>query len=358
MKIEAIDIIHVEMAKEDPEWGFALTAPTGGEAKSKGFIIELTTDEGVIGLGYTSASAHHGSTYAGVQAALKTYTDLLIGKDPFDMEKIFMEMDRLLWGNNRAKAAIDLALHDLQAKALGIPLYSLLGGLVREEIPIIRILALKEPEQMAANALKLVEQGYAYIKVKLNGDPVKDLSRMREIRKAVGDDIHLTVDANQSYTPKVAIDTLKRMQEFGVALCEQPVRKDDWEGLAAVTRAVDCIVEAHESALSLENIFGLVKCRAVDCINIKITQVGGFRVAKVAAAICKLGNVSVRVGTTGSRLVSAASMHFVAATENISYACELGEFSRLLDDPIDGLEVEDGILRVPSSPGVGVQMRS
>jgi L-alanine-DL-glutamate epimerase-like enolase superfamily enzyme len=354
MKIKNVDIIPVVMPKEDPQWRFAL----GGEAKARGFILKLATEEELIGFGYTGGAAHHGSSHAAVHSALKTYAEYLTGKNPFDTEKIFMELDRVLRGNNEAKAAIDLALHDLQAKAIGVPLYALLGGLVREEVPIIRILALKEPEQMAANSVKLVEQGYGYIKVKLSGNPAKDLNRVSEIRKAVGDQIHLTVDANQSYTPKIAIETLKRMQAYGVELCEQPVRADDWDGLAAVTRAVDCIVEAHESALSLENIFGLVKTRAVDCINLKISQIGGFRVAKVAAAICRLGNVSVRVGATGSRLLAAACMHFVAATENIFYACELGEFSRLLDDPIDGLEVEDGILRVPSSPGVGVQMRS
>ena len=202
-----------------------------------------------------------------------------------------MDLDSVLRGNNDAKGAIDIALHDLQAKALGLPLYALLGGLVRETVPIIRILALKEPEKMAANALKLVKQGYTYLKIKLNGDPIKDLGRVREIRKSVGEDIHLTVDANQTYSPKMAIETLKRMQEYGVELCEQPVDKDDWHGLAAVTRSVDCLIEAHESAMNLENIYGLVKHRAVDFINLKIHQIGGIKAAKVASAICKLGNV-------------------------------------------------------------------
>lgn len=356
MKIKNVELIPFVMPREDPQWLHALSKP-GGETDTRGFIVKITTDEGLEGIGCNTSSGHYGVSYGGLQAALEAYSEILSGKSFFDTERIYTELERVLQGNNEAKAAIDLALHDLQAKALGLPLYSLLGGLVREEIPIIRILALKEADQMAANALKLVEQGYAYLKVKLNGNPTKDLDRVSEIRKAVGDGIHLTVDANQMYAPKLAIDTLKRMQVYGVELCEQPVGADDWEGLAAVTRAVDCIVEAHESALNLENIYGLVKSRAVDCINLKISQIGGFRVARLAAAICKLGNVSVRVGATGSRLLAAASMHFVAATENISYACELGEFTRLLEDPVEGLEVEKGLLKVPSSPGVGVSLR-
>ncbi len=354
MKIVNTEIIPVVMTKEDPQWRFAL----GGGSEDKGMVVKLIADKGVVGVGYNSAPAHHGVSHGGLQAALEAYTPHLIGQDPFNTEKIFGILNSVLRGNNVAKAAIDLALHDLQAKALDLPLYALMGGLFREEIPILRILGLKEPAQMAANAIKLAEKGYSYIKIKLGGEPAKDLERVKKVRKAVGDAIHLTVDANQSYSAKMAIDTLKRMHEYRIELCEQPVRADDWQGLATVTRSVDCLVEAHESALELEKIFCLVKDKVVDSINLKIGQVGGLRNAKMGAAICKLGNVSCRVGATGSRILAAACMHFVASTENISYACELGEFSRLLNDPADGLEVEDGKLRVPTGPGIGVSLRT
>ena len=88
-----------------------------------------------------------------------------------------------------------------------------------------------------------------------------------------------------------------------------------------------------------------------------IQHLGGLQEAKTAAEICRLGNFSLRVQATGSRLLAAACMHFVAATGNISYACELGEFSRLLEDPFEGMDVENGMLRVPSAPGLGVSFR-
>jgi len=350
MKITEMEITPVVMPKEDKEWRFAL----GGESTARGFLVKIFSDEGVIGLGYAGAAAHHGVSTGAVQAALEIYAKLLKDEDPFDTEKIFLRLNRALRGNNEAQSAIDMALHDLQAKKLGLPLYALLGGAVRTEIPVMRILALKEPVPMAENALKLTAQGYSYIKIKFGGEAEKDLARIREIRKAVGDGVHLIVDMNQSYTPKAAIDTLKRAGQYRIDICEQPVREDDLEGLAAVTRAVDCLVEAHESALNLETVFALVKGRIVDSINLKVGQIGGLRRARIAAAICKLGNVSLRTGATGSRLIAATSMHFVAATENIAYACELGEFSRLLDDPVHGLEVEQGMLRVPPGPGIGV----
>ncbi len=353
MKITDMKIIPVVLPKEDREWRFAL----GGEAEAKAFIIKIISDEGLVGLGYAGSAAHHGVTFGGVRAALETYGDTLPGQDPFNMEKIFGLFSRSLPGNNEAQAAIDMALHDMQAKKLQVPLYTLLGGLVRPEIPVMRILALKEPAQMAENALKLTAQGYSYLKVKFGGEAQKDIARIREIRKAVGEGIHLLVDMNQSYTVKGAIQTLRRAEEYGVDICEQPVPADDWDGLAEVKRGVSCLIEAHESALSLETIFALVKGRVVDSINLKVGQIGGLRKARIAAAICKLGNVALRTGTTGSRLSSVASMHFVAATENIFYACELGEFHRMLNDPAYGYEVENGVLKVPSGPGLGVALR-
>jgi len=356
MKITNVEITPVILRKDDMAWRFA----SGGGGESKGCTIRLTTDEGFVGLGYAGAAPHHGVPLGGLQEAMETYGRVVQGLDPFDTAQIMVLLDRTLHGNNAAQSGIEIALHDVQAKKLGIPLYGLLGGLVREEIPVIRVLGLKEPGQMAENALKLVAQGYSYIKIKLGGDKeaAKDLERVREIRKAVGDNLHLTVDANQSYSPKRAIGNLRRMEEWNVELCEQPVRADDWQGLAAVTRAVDMMVEAHESATSLEHIYGLVQGRVVDSINLKVGQVGGLQRAKIAAAICKLGNVSVRVGMTGSRLLAAVSMHFVASTENISYACELGEFTRITNDPATGMEVENGILRVPKSVGIGIHLRA
>ena len=147
------------------------------------------------------------------------------------------------------------------------------------------------------------------------------------------------------------------MLRYGIEICEQPVKKNDWQGLAAVTEAVDCLIEAHESVETLEDIFALVTNQICDGINLSINQLGGLRKAKIAAAICSLGNVKLRIQGMGSRSLAAACMHLIASTENISYACELGEFSRLFNDPVDGLEVENGTLKVPSSSGLGVSLR-
>jgi L-Ala-D/L-Glu epimerase len=355
MHIRRAEIIESVMPKEDRHWRFAL----GGTAASEGFVLRLTADDETEGLGYCASAFHYGVSIGGLRSALEAFIPHLIDRDPFDVEPIMSELDHVLYHNLQAKAAVDVALHDLMARSLGTPVYRLLGGLVRESIPVLRILALKEPDEMAANAQKLVDQGYRYLKIKVGGDERQDVARLRAIRAQVGPDVHFTIDANQSYGPKEAIRTIKRMEEFGLDLVEQPVRADDFEGLATVTRAVDTVVEADESARTVPDIFRLIQMRAVDSISIKLMKLGGFRACKTVAGMCQAADVRCRVGAAvGSRIANAACIHFVASTPNIDYACELGEFARLLDDPAEGLEIERGELRVPHTPGLGVTIKA
>src|SRR5439155_24281272 len=111
-------------------------------------------------------------------------------------------LERSLAGASQAKAGIHCALHDLCARSLGVPLYNLLGGKVRDRVPILRIIPIKSPAEMAANAARVVAQCYRHRKIKVHGDVELDVARVKAIRERVGDDIHLTIDANPSYSPK------------------------------------------------------------------------------------------------------------------------------------------------------------
>lgn len=356
MQIIKTELVEATMPKDDPKWRFAY----GGEATTPGWVLKLDTDAGITGIGYSAAATHHGETLGTMRAVLEQlYLPMLTGQSPFDMERLLFQMDRTAPQNRRALTAVDLGLHDLVGKALGQPVYNLLGGLVRTEIPVNRIVALKTPQEMAGNALKLVEQGYRYLKIKIGADPQIDVQRLKAIRQAVGDEVTITVDVNQGYsTAKVAIEAIKRLEECGILLVEQPVRRDDFDGLAAVTAAVDCLVEADESASSLEDVFKLVQRKAVDCISIKVPKLGGLRNCKKAMAICQAGNVLCRIGAAvGSRIFALANMHLVASTENVFSALEGGEFARLLNDPAEGIEVENGLLRVPQGHGLGIILK-
>ena len=242
MIITRVDLQPCVMRKEDPNWRFAL----GANPVTEGVVVTLTAQDGTLGFGYGSATPHMGATRETLMAALTRFVPLVAGRDSFNVEEILQALDMDLVGNNQAKAAIDCALHDLNARILGIPLHQLLGGKLRDSVPILRILAIKTPEEMAVQAQKLVDAGYRYLKIKVHGEVTEDVARVRAIRRQVGDGVHLTIDANQSYSVKDAIAALNRMAEFDIDLAEQPVAAADLKGLRLVTDSVAVTVEAPQ----------------------------------------------------------------------------------------------------------------
>lgn len=351
-KIVKAALIPSVMPKEDPTWRFAL----GANPTTEGWVLALSTADGTTGYGYASASPHLGSTLAGLKAVLDRLLPLVVEQDAFDIEAVQQSINANLARHNQAKGAIDLAMYDLMAKLLGVPLYKLFGGKMRDSVPILRILAIKKPQEMAANAQKLVDKGYNYLKIKVHGDVAEDVACVRAIRKQVGDGVHLTIDANQSYDAKSAITALNRMAEYDLDLVEQPVHIDDLKGLKLVTESVPVVVEADECAGSLAEVMNLVANRMVDAVSLKIPNLGGVRNTIAAAHVCEAGGVRYRFGATvGSRLLSATAMHLAAALPGVTYACEFGEFDRLLDDPFEGIEIENGRLALPGGIGCGVE---
>lgn len=342
------------MRKDDPSWRFALTA----SPVTQGVVVTLEAEDGTRGFGYGSATAHMDAPQSLLVSAIDRFLGSVIGRDVFDLEETMRAIEESEKGSNQAMAAIECALCDLIAREKGLPLHALLGGKVRDEVPILRILSIKTPAEMAANAVKLIEKGYGHLKIKLEGNIEDDVARVRAIRRATGDAVFLTVDANQSYSVPDAILALSRMAEQGIALAEQPVNKNDLKGLKQVTDCVSLTVEADESANSLERVEVLAKGRIVDAISLKIPKLGGLRNTLTAARICEAEGLQYRMGAAvGSRLLSAQAMHLACVLPELGGPCELGEFARLLDDPFEGIEIENGFLRLPEGPGSGVSLR-
>jgi L-alanine-DL-glutamate epimerase-like enolase superfamily enzyme len=355
MRIVGGKVYPIIMPFEDKDWKFAL----GAMSQSEGFLLKLETDEGIIGWGYTAAAGHIGETKGSVQWALEQmFLPYLINKDPLNIESIIAGLNRLLLHNPRAKTCVDLALHDLVGKRFGLPVYSFLGGKVRETVEIIRLVPLKEPEEQAIVSKKLVGEGYRYLKLKISGEKEKDVARVKAVRDAVGPRIVLTVDANQSYDPWTAIQAIRAMEKYDIYLVEQPVRYDDFAGLSQVTHHVDVLVDADESARTLGDIVNLIRAQAVSSISLKVPKLGGILNTKKAAAICAAAGMRCRIGDAfGGRLYGSANMHVIASTPNLGSAAEAAEFLQLKGDPVVGLEVVNGTLSVPEKPGLGVEVR-
>ena len=353
MKIDGFDAYPIEMPLHDKDWTFALATVSA----ARGWCVRVCAGE-VAGFGYAPAVPHMGSTFEGLPIEIARFRPLVVGHDAFDIEALLKRLDRSLQGAHQAKAAIDCAVHDLIARSMARPLFQILGGRMRDSIPVLRILAIKTPEEMAAKAAELFGEGYRYFKIKVHGDIEDDVARVRAIRQKLGPQAHLTIDANQSYRPKDAIHAIGRMAEFGLDLVEQPVARNDVDGLKLVTRSTPVTIEADEGAGTLEEITRLVGDRVIDAVSLKVPKLGGLRNALAAARICESGGVRCRIGAhVGTRLLNAHALHLACALPELDYACELGEFARMDGDPFEGIEVVNGSVAVSDAPGAGVVPR-
>jgi L-alanine-DL-glutamate epimerase-like enolase superfamily enzyme len=353
LRIKSFELKKCTQRQQDPSWTFArATVP-----ELPGWTVVLRDDDGQVGLGYAHAIAAITTHGEGAEAALNYLCPRLVGRDPADINAIMDELEFVLAGQPSAKAAIDMALHDLLARQLSIPLNVLLGGKRRDTLPQSRIVSIKSPEQMAANAVKLVEQGYRTIKLKLAGDADMDTERVRMVREAVGPEPRITLDPNQSYTAKGIISAFRRMEKYSIALIEQPVPTADLAGLKLVTQTLPVPVEADESADSVAAIWRIANERMADCVNLKITKLGGIRNTLAAMRICEAGGIICRFGAAfGPSLLQAMGSHVAACARELPLASELSEHTHLLDDPFVPLIVERGDIKVSSGPGAGVSL--
>jgi L-alanine-DL-glutamate epimerase-like enolase superfamily enzyme len=335
----------------DPTWKFArATVPV-----LEGHVLVLPDDAGTRGLGYVHAIPAITTHGAGAQSALALLAPTLVGRRADDLAAIVEEVDATLAFNPSVKAAIDMALHDLLARRLGVAVHVLLGGRMRERIEQSRILSIKTPAEMATKAADLAGQGYRQLKLKLCGDTTLDVARIAAVRDAAGADVRLTLDPNQSYDAKQMMSAFARMERHDIALIEQPVPAADWAGLALLTRTLPVAIEADESAQTVHDVFRLVSERAVDVINLKVTKLGGLRRFMQAVRICEAGNVGCRVGAAfGPALMQAMSVQAASAMTALPFACELSEHRHLLDDPFTELAVDRGTIAVPDTPGCGI----
>ena len=351
MKITEVRIEESVLPKKDKDWKFALAANSATE----GWIVSIQAEDGTVGYGYASTMNHYGAPHVAVKGALDRLCKPLIGRDSREIAGILDDLDAAMMGNNQAKSGIDCALHDLKARRLGVPICDLFGGPVVREFASLRILPIKSPMDMAKNARALADKGVRHFKIKVHGDVEEDVERVHAIRTELGPDAHLTIDANQSYSPKDAIRALNLMAPYKIDLAEQPVEVKDLVGLKTVTQAVPITVEADEAAYSLDQVMILVRERIVDAISLKITKLGGLRKTYAAAQICDAGGVKYRMGAhVGPMLLAAHAMQLAAALPGIWYASELSEFDGLAEDPWEGLNLKDGVLYLSDAVGCGV----
>ncbi len=321
-------------------------------------IVALHDNHGRVGWGEASPSALIlGCTPETVLAALDHLIPAILGEDPRRLRYLVDKLDQVLLGNCAAKAALDIALHDLVGQIYGEPVWRLLGGSLAEPVETDFTVGIDEPAKMAAEAKALVEAGFRAIKVKVGEDPKKDVVRVRAVREAIGEGTKMWIDANQGWTRTQAVWALERLAEYGVEFVEQPVPAEDLEGMAWVRKHSPIPVMADESVHSPGDALRAIKLGACDYVNIKLMKAGGLLRAKEIAAICKIAGVPNMIGgMVESNLSATAAVHFALSEANVVFRdLDLGERPEAKLVSHGGSAIQNGlqVLADPEAPGFG-----
>jgi L-alanine-DL-glutamate epimerase-like enolase superfamily enzyme len=320
-------------------------------------VVKISTDYDVVGWGESSPSERvTGETSETVMKALDRIAPKLIGMCPLRIEQDVECMDSVVQGNPAAKAAIDMALHDILGKTAGKPLFMLIGG-YRCQVLTDLTLGLESAKEMAQDATKAVKQGFKALKVKVGINPAEDVERIRLVRQAVGRDVQLRVDANQGWMPKQAVEVLPKIERFDIEFVEQPVPAEDVNGLAQVRKNSSIPIMADESVHSPQDALTLIRAEAIDLINIKLMKCGGLLKARKIAAVAEAAGIQCMIGCMGeSGLGIAAASHLAAAIKNIEYA-DLDSDILLRDRLVKGggTNVENSVRTFPRLNGLGVE---
>jgi L-alanine-DL-glutamate epimerase-like enolase superfamily enzyme len=332
-------------------------------------IVRITTDAGIVGYGEVDSNpmgakgiiegpfSHTATTGLG---------QVLIGEDPFRTEYLWQKMYRAnIYGGRRgvaihAMSGIDLALWDIKGKALGMPVWKLLGGGFTKSLrPYASTLFGATPDETRERGRRFVQQGFTA--VKFGWDPMGqsealDIALVREARKGLGDDVDLMIDAGLCYDAKTAIQRARAFEQFRPFWFEEPLLPDDYIGYAKLSAASSLRIAAGEEESERKSFLELMDVGKIDVVQVDLTRCGGFTEGvKIAALAADRGLPVVNHGFT-TYLNVAAALHFLASIPNtlglLEFVVEEGTTLRHhISEPI---RAQDGRVAVPDAPGLGL----
>lgn len=323
--------------------------------------VKLVTSDGEVGWG--EARPMPSWMYESVESVCASIerhlSRVLVGEDPFNVNRIHREMERVLapavtTGMPFAKSAVDIALHDLVGKLTGTPLHALLGGKLRDRVEMAALIS-GEPGAIADYARELWARGYRCFKLKIMGDVDLDSRLVEELREAVPE-ARIWLDANQAYTDFRLRQLLRRISSLENIIClEQPVPTYDFLGLRRIARASPVPVAVDESLVSHYDLMKLVLMEALDALVLKVAKSGIRRTLKIYAVAEAAGLSCLGSGMTESGVGLAASIH-VFSTMDLAAPVDTNGPQFLEDLIVRGLEIEGASVKVPDKPGLGVEV--
>jgi L-alanine-DL-glutamate epimerase-like enolase superfamily enzyme len=372
MRIDRIEIFITNLPARYMRRTAGSSSDTGasGDLMGKPILVKVYAD-GVVGYGQVRPTGRNhflADTSLSVVATIRDYYGpRLIGADLEDIELLWSDFDRILPRNGAARAVLDYAMHDALGKKLGVPVHTLLGGRAQPVIPLEWSVSLADSHaELIADCRKAIDEFAIHsLSLKAGGPDGwrADVETVAAVRKAVGPDIELGLDANMGWTVPEAIRALTEMLKYDITYVEQPIPAHDLAGLALVRAAVGGVaIIADEGVHDGHDVVAIAAANAADAVCLKLVKVGGIRAARKITAVAEAVNLKVNLGGTCvmSQLEAAAIAHYYASVPKASMLPG-GEFifglGGVLQDPLvpeTDFVIGRGEVAVPMSPGLGV----
>lgn len=307
--------------------------------------------EGVEGLGEAAPAEYHNETAATVGAVLKGWSETdILGSNPFAIEDVMHRLDRSIAGNGSAKAAVEMAMHDIVGKLVNTSTYKLLGLAELKYQMTDFTIGIDSLEVVESKTREAVEAGYKMLKIKQGTSYDEEIIRC--VRK-VAKDLPLRVDANGGWTPKQAVRMSKFLAEHGVEFIEQPIPKyaqvSDWQFVREHTAIP---VFADESIMRSTDVARLAG--TIDGVVVKLAKTGGIYEAMKVIHTARAFNLKIMFGCM---VESSVGISAAAQIQSMCDYLDLDGAMLLANDPFNGAEYRDGYMVLPDRPGLGVEAR-
>lgn len=327
-------------------------------------LVKVTSNDGLVGWG--EATTIGGLGYAeespeSVKTNIETYfAPLLKSLSGLNLAQTMQQIKKQINGNRFAKCAIQTALLDIQAQRLGLPLSELLGGRLRDSVPVLWVLASGNTEKDIAEAEKMIAlQRHNIFKLKIGSRPVEqDVEHVLAIKKALGSDVSIRVDVNRAWSERQAVQGIQMLQDGGVDLIEQPCAIDNIDAMQRLTARFDIAIMADESLMGPSSAYRLARRNAASVFAVKVAQSGGLIEACEVGKIANLAGIDLYGGTMLEGPVGTiASAHVCSTFENLAYGTELFGPLLLTEEVLKTpLQYQQFQLVVPSTPGLGIEL--
>ena len=321
-------------------------------------VVIIECDEGSLGYGEGAQTpVITGETLGSIIATIEYIKPHIIGLEIEDLDTILHLVHTLILKNTTAKSALEIALYDLKAKSLKLPLYKMLGG-TKTHFKTDITISMGEIDKMISDSLEAVNLGYDTLKIKIGDNPQKDVERIIAIHDVLEKNITLRLDANQGWSAEESVTLLHALEKRDIIaeFIEQPVAADDIEGLKYIKERVHTPLLADESIFSLQDAKKLLELQAIDYVNIKLAKTAGITQALQLADLSASFGIKCMMGCMLEGPISvAAGVHVASAKADIITMLDLDAVSLLDSHPVNtNIKFDESNIILSGESGLGV----